>query len=346
MSQSNIRRDSRKRLLANLSLNCQPIEIRYSPRSKHNVKLNLASGTEASGVCLECHDTPCVQFNKAQVDINGVLNEFAKDKSLDICPVKAIRRLPKQNVPAINSDQCIGCGICISRCPYGAISFTKEKKAFINLKDVDGITSRHMTESRNHEDFPKIGLLGNTKNVFLSDFPKLVKNLDEINRIRLLRNFLLLLDTKIITPRRGDVNLRMSGLIEFPSGKIGVVEMAHEESSLEAPRYLLEHIAILHSRYDIPKERMVPISILVRMPNKRSEYYNVVEDIQHALDIECMSITCGVVIMLSWRFGNVNDFVSVLHPTATKGENLLTTLQSVSGEWSKEPYDGAFRPTK
>jgi carbon-monoxide dehydrogenase iron sulfur subunit len=60
--------------------------------------------------CKQCVDAPCMRA----------------------CPVDAISRSKdRMKVITLDEEQCIGCGKCVSACPFGAMSFeTGKKKAF------------------------------------------------------------------------------------------------------------------------------------------------------------------------------------------------------------------------
>ena len=47
----------------------------------------------------------------------------------DICPVKAIRMDDDEESAAITEETCIGCGLCVSQCPSGALSLVQVKPA-------------------------------------------------------------------------------------------------------------------------------------------------------------------------------------------------------------------------
>ena len=64
--------------------------------------------------CLICPDEPCRQFGDDEVG-NGNVQ--------DVCPVDAIGSPQNMEGPSISST-CIECGLCVMRCPVGALSIS------------------------------------------------------------------------------------------------------------------------------------------------------------------------------------------------------------------------------
>jgi Fe-S-cluster-containing hydrogenase component 2 len=70
---------------------------------KYSLPYNFVS------TCKQCADAPC----------------------LHSCPVEAIYRMnDEKKAIVIDVDKCIGCGLCVKACPFGAMLFNEEKKAF------------------------------------------------------------------------------------------------------------------------------------------------------------------------------------------------------------------------
>ena len=57
-------------------------------------------------VCQQCEDAPCA----------------------DVCPVLAIAPEPDTGAWIIDYDKCIGCRMCMTICPFGAIGFNPDKR--------------------------------------------------------------------------------------------------------------------------------------------------------------------------------------------------------------------------
>ena len=68
-----------------------------------------SSGRNVQKVCLQCSFPPCAE----------------------ICPVEAIARNEKTGAMIVNYDICIGCKMCITACPLGAITMDPKTECVI-----------------------------------------------------------------------------------------------------------------------------------------------------------------------------------------------------------------------
>jgi carbon-monoxide dehydrogenase iron sulfur subunit len=66
--------------------------------------------------CQQCESAPCMA----------------------ICPVKAISRDQNLNRVLVNYDKCIGCRMCITACPFGAMSFNGLTQKVMKCDFCDG----------------------------------------------------------------------------------------------------------------------------------------------------------------------------------------------------------------
>ncbi len=119
---------------------------------------------------------------------------------------------------------------------------------------------------------------------------------------------------------------------------------------LESPRAILEDIAVLHGRYAMPVANIVPISIVLSLPNARSEYYKVIFDIHRVLDLQCHTLTVGALLVLLWNFGHLVGLPDNLFITEENGADLLASVAKTLGKAAfpidGEPYPGALRTAK
>ena len=117
----------------------------------------------------------------------------------------------------------------------------------------------------------------------------------------LVRNLLLEVGIKALMRRRGDTYLRMDIVFEQNGKKSGTCEVELGGEFLDAPRNLLDNVAVLVSRYKISKDNIIPLVVTLSLPNRRSEYWQVIKDIKQVLDLQINSLTIGMLVLLVWN---------------------------------------------
>lgn len=325
----------------------KPHAITFTPTSQP--ELELIDGTRHQTTCLGCQDAPCMELTQTDIDSRSpMLTEFPRDPSRQVCPVEAMEWDRAAYGPTIDANKCIGCGLCAARCPYGAISLSPDGVALVHKHDPDAIASADGGRGRPHTPLSRQGALGGPHTQFVSQLPAITARLNDIQRSRLTRNILLACGVGASTRRKGDTNIRIDGVLYFYSGCIGVVELETSTAALDSPRALLEDIAVLHGRFNVPMDHIVPISILTELPNVRTEYYQVIDDISSVLDIRCRTLTLGVLCLLMWRFWTLPELKSSdLFTTKAGTVDLLKSLRILDPDFpSEEPYPGAYWPAK
>ncbi|MBS3943344.1 MAG: 4Fe-4S dicluster domain-containing protein [Dethiobacter sp.] len=70
------------------------------------------------------------------------------------CPVKAIGM--ENNTAVINTAECIGCGLCVTGCPAGAVFFTERKQVPSTPATVMEMGLKVLQEKGRLESFQKI----------------------------------------------------------------------------------------------------------------------------------------------------------------------------------------------
>ncbi len=288
-----------------------------------------------------------MMLTDAQPGLSGTLAEFPGDPSHDVCPTDAIAWDEVGEVPTIDVANCIGCGLCALHCPYGAISLSPEGVALVEGSDPDNVTDAETGAVQPHVATPRQGNLSGVEVPFAREMPKVTGKLNDIQGTRLARNMLSACGLAASMRRKGDTNVRMDGLLRFVDGQIGVVELETGSEMLELPRALLEDVAVLHNRFGVPIEEIVPVSVIGTLPNVRGEYYQVIDDIAKVLNIRLRTLTIGVVCMVMWRFKILDRLNRDLFTTKAGATNLHTSLvQLIPDLPAEEPYPGAYRPSK
>ena len=123
-----------------------------------------------------------------------------------------------------------------------------------------------------------------------------------------MRNLLIECGLKCRTRRPGDTNVRIDGVLATPDGRPGVLEIEFDTAVLDNPRKLLEDVAVLHGRYSIEVSSIDPVSVVKLLPNARSEYYQVISDIEKILGLRLRTVTVGVMLVMLWHFEKLEGF--------------------------------------
>lgn len=272
--------------------------------------LELTTGEFIPSICMRCSNPTCMHFTKEELSF-ATLDSFPADSDHMVCPSLAITWPHDHSEPVINESLCISCGLCIKRCPIGAIQFNENFIPKINtnhneyyqetsipesefssiLQFLNKLPRSHIIEEVNDGHLQKVySKIYDISSDLSLQFPNLI-----------IRNLLLELNLSSVIRRRGDIYARMDLLFSDDTDSLGTAEIETGGDILNSPRNILDNIAVLHSRYGFPKEKIYPLIVSFTFPNQRSEYWQVISDIKKVTGIEIFSITLGALLMLLWQ---------------------------------------------
>lgn len=304
----------------------------------------LADGRAGTGTCLGCGSAPCIEKDGSELILFGLLDAFPGDPRRDVCPTNAICWDSESSSAVVIADNCIGCGLCISRCPYGAIGLSHGLVARVEATDPDRLTVLESARGE-HPDVTRSGRIAELDAPAAANFPSTVAALDDSSTTILVRNLLNEVGLNARTRRRGDTNMRIDAVGFSRRKRPFVAEIETGAGVLESPRALLEDVAVLHSRYGYGVDEIDPVSVILSLPNVRSEYYRVISDIEAVLGLRCRTITVGALVALLWNCARLDGF-EVDAFTVTDGSINLADWLGLDAAGFVEPYPGAFRPVK
>lgn len=257
--------------------------------------------------CLGCTNPRCMKFEANEITCSEV-ESFPNDQSLNVCPVDALSWDKERDVPIIDSSKCINCGICLRRCPVGAMYYNNGVHVNATASPqqttvaVDSNTTRLQNQQiQSLEDIDRDGVL-------IMESDKLMESIYE--KLNLLkpqfhntvgRNLLISLGCNSAMRRIGDVYTRMDAVYSSPDGCFGAVEVEFGRDTLDASRGILDDIAVLYTRYGIDKDSNLPLVICLQLPNARQGYWQVVKDIKNVEDIAIATMTIGAMLLLNWN---------------------------------------------
>lgn len=298
-----------RRKLKSIRKDSPPIQVFWS-EGKNPPIIEFANGDKSVGSCIHCNNPPCMEYTDKELQLK-LFREFPFDRNDMICPTKAIFWPHDADCPQIDEGLCIYCGICISRCPAFAM-YIDDAGAHIN-DDVNKYFM-HATEGTHEDNFADVVelfsdvkesgfILSESDDLFKKIYKRiesLIPSLDAQFPNHLARNLLCAIDLKTAMRRRGDTNLRMDLMFEQNNiGGTGEVEFS-TITLLDSPRDILDDVAILIARYEFNKKSIIPLIVSLGLPNQRSEYWQVIEDIARVLDVKISSITIGILMMMVW----------------------------------------------
>lgn len=282
-----------------------PVAIKFNAFNENEIE--YADGTSESGICLNCLTHPCMDYSQEEISIE-ILDGMPYANSTKVCPTNAIF-LNANGFPEINAIACFGCGLCMTRCIYGAISLTHDFGAYINQKESNQIAwisefSMHQQTSR---DSLYEALSISVENMLFSKayfthlyekMPRLIKGVVGFDNL-FVRNLFLNLGVrnKVRAVGNNDIRFDLLGRIEnlILVGEIGL----DGTDILQEPRAILDDLAVLKSRYNIDHASILPLIITLTFPNKRSDVYEVITDIKSVLGIRVLSISVHLLIILN-----------------------------------------------
>lgn len=270
------------------------------------VRVVLTDGTVGEGACLGCYDTPCMLATEADFGPQSPFVDFPGTQSANVCPTDAISWDSSEPVAKVDAGGCIGCGLCAARCPYGAITLDRSGTAVVQADDRDNIRVTADARPSTHPNIERRGVLGRAS-PRLDGLPDVIAALPDGHAAQFVRNSLAVCGVSSQMRRTGDQNVRMDGVFQTSSGDVGPLEIELGADVLESIRRLIEDVAVLHQRFDVPLALMKPLNVTLGLPSARSEYYRLVADVKTVTGIECHTVTLGVLISLMWQFEAIND---------------------------------------
>lgn len=267
------------------------------------------NGNECHIGCLGCTNPRCMYFSDDEIECDFV-EGFPNDKSNNACPVEALSWDDSSATPVIDSGKCINCGVCVSRCPVGALFFSDKGKLEINTATAEYVENRrldtttqslHLCQIEQLVKTPRAGISLNASDRLFESIYDNLFSLKSIYHNAVVRSLLIALGCKCSIRRIGDVYTRMDAIYSSPAGSFGAVEIEFGRDTLDASRGILDDIAVLNTRYGVHKHDNKALVICLQLPNARQGYWQVVRDIKIIEKIKIGTITIGALMFLVWN---------------------------------------------
>lgn len=260
--------------------------------------------------CIGCPNPRCIHFSPREIECDFV-EGFSCDKSTNVCPVDAIYSDP-YGMPVIDNQKCISCGICVSRCPIGALYFLSDGTLMLDsgtfsmkYRYTMPYSQKALQEVQLQIDelikVKKTGVFLNACDRVMERIYRRIKQLESKYHNYIARNLLIALGCKCSIRRIGDVYTRMDAIYSSPKGSFGSIEVEFGRDTLEASRAILDDVAVLYTRYGINKRNNLPVVVCLQLPNARQGYWQVVKDVNTVEKIKIETVTIGSLLILLWN---------------------------------------------
>lgn len=262
--------------------------------------------------CLNCIHPHCMNLSDQDIDC-AQFPGIAHDMNKTVCPVKAISMGAKSIT--INKEKCFGCGLCVTRCPVGAIYINRGKAEVsqVNAEDVIflSVNEKGIHRQDNYiqslKDAKVTGIIQSESEKIINNIYESIRKLSQEEQNILARNLLVSIGNHATLARQGNVYMRMDGFYSNDK-QFGVVEIETGADMLDVTRAILDDVAVVNVRYGVKKDKNHPLSIVLSLPNKRTDYWQVLKDIKNILNMPIGTITFGALIILLWNNKEICDF--------------------------------------
>ncbi|MFI3297647.1 MAG: 4Fe-4S binding protein [bacterium] len=269
------------------------------------------TGNIERGVCIHCDSKLCVQYLPNELE-SKLFASFPHNTSNRVCPTDAIKISDDGSV-YIDETNCIVCGLCLYRCPTAAIQLDiANKRCSINTESQHKVISTKEDQSlaiRDYQKLPQNISFNSITEEFAIFYTSSLQNKSikttDISEI-LVRNSLLNLGVICNTNASGNNHIRIEFFAE--SGKSIIVGESNikNSDSLAVTRRILDDLSVLIGRYGFSQEQIIPLAVLNGLPNKRTDYYEVIEDVKNVLGIQINTITYHILFILNLFCLNVD----------------------------------------
>lgn len=267
--------------------------------------------------CTFCKEQYCKWLQKKELNFSALITDKL------VCPVDAIKINKEENKMIVLQDMCIGCGLCVFRCPFGAIYLNGKGKAKIKSKKDKNYK---MVKSKNHSRQIELNRkLKGGEIIIKRNLDKVAMALDQSIYYSYVSNILTTIGYPTSLARAGDTNDRIDAKIRTKHGIIPIEIKSPMETikiSLKAIRQALENKIVIESRYNEDtnnKSRdLTSLVIGYDKPEKRSDIIRLIRDIKNSYGINIGVLT-------------IDDLLKFLFSDGIDGKKLL----NLKGFWNE-----------
>jgi Fe-S-cluster-containing hydrogenase component 2 len=321
--------------------------------SKLNCETTIFLGNvQTVSSCLRCPDAPCIKFSTSEIDRPlSIAAPTAPDPS--VCPSSAIFQKTDGHIEIVE-DLCIGCGLCVQRCPVGSISLHPESAiAQVASFDANQYDLHEIDLAIFKEKRDEISRLKKKEGAPFGDasfvqiqLVRLMEVLPSVNSqkvFRLLtRNAFLMLGLPARLKNPGDNNAVAELVVGLHDALI-FFELEPNGDTLDALRRTLTGHAAARKIPDLQSSEILSCIVVDRLPNTRVDFYEVIKNVNSRIGLPVSTLPLAA-LLLGVRSGDkkLTDFISESARVSVDNP----TLEASVGELWGEVTDAGLRAAK
>lgn len=288
-----------------------PNQVTFSPMPASEESTWPRSG------CLRCSDAPCMNFGADELRVPSMPELGSVVSYNTVCPTSAIT-LDDLGQPRIDPNNCIGCGLCVARCPVGALSLTSASETpvklellteYVILGDSEALKFRADLAKKVVTVWPPVNAMErqvhHVRKKLLERGHQGAQTVNNLTR-HLVRNTFVAMGARVALRNQGANSLSCE-LIAEDSNRTILVEISTTDDTLDAFRRLLSGAARALGRQGLKKSQIALMLVVPRLPNNRVDLYRLISDVHRYLGLTFFLVPLPALTFATLR-GNVGVY--------------------------------------
>jgi ferredoxin len=254
------------------------------------------AASKDSAECWRCTDSPCHSLTKMALRLPSIQEIGSVVPKSSVCPVDALTISANGDIQ-IDANSCIGCGLCLTNCPVGAIYLDSDSGVAKVKLQPEGSGAHENNILALRDEWAR-------SIEFATPTGAQINNQLELVRLRLLgvgssknhqdvrllvRNALISLGATTALRAQG-ANSLLSEVVAQEGGRTYLVEIEASDDTLDAFRRLITSSARAINSLEVERQDLSLVMFVPQLPNKRVDLYRLIKDARIYLGLKIIVI--------------------------------------------------------